>query len=104
VAGATGDDALAVLSADDEGSLLEAGDDGNAGGPAGNVVRNATIWSVHEFVENQVGGFDAVIEFLYVGGGCGHGQGCSDAKCLNKLSNHLKVSLLEQTFAKFQLL
>jgi hypothetical protein len=83
VAGAAGDDALAVLSAEHEGSLFVAGDDGDAGGSASDVVRNATIRSVHEFVENQVRGFDAVIEFLHVSGGCGHSQGCSDAKCLN---------------------
>ena len=67
MAGAAGDDSLAVLSADDEGALLEAGDNGDAGGAGGDVFRDALVGCGHELVENHVCGFDAVVKLLHVG-------------------------------------
>src|ERR1700733_2193300 len=89
MAGAAGDDALAVLSADDEGSLFEAGDDGDAGGAGGDVFWDALVRGVHDFVENELGCLNPFVEFLGIGGGCGDRQGCSDAKCVNKFLHHL---------------
>ena len=66
MAGAAGDDALAVLCANDKSCLFEAGNDGYAGGFGGDVVRDAAVWRGHEFVKNLVGSFDACVEFGFV--------------------------------------
>jgi hypothetical protein len=70
MAGAAGDDALSVLAADQEGTLLEAGDYCDAGGLRGYVVGDASVWGGHEFVKHHVGRFDAFIELLSVGCVC----------------------------------
>jgi len=97
VAGAAGDDALTVLSADDEGSFFEAGNDSDTGGFGGDVFRDSFVRSCHEFVEDEVGRFNALVEFCGVGGGgCDgqrQGQGRSGAECLNKLFRHRYFSL-----------
>jgi hypothetical protein len=67
VAGAAGDDALTIFAAYDEGTLLEARDDGDAGCVHCDVIGDATIGGSHQFMENFVGCFDAVIEFGFVG-------------------------------------
>jgi len=93
VAGAAGDDALTVLSADDEGSFFEGGHDGDASGLGGDAVGDALVGRAHELVKDFMGSFDALIEFLHVCCGCsnshGHGQGRSGAECLNKLSHFM---------------
>ena len=66
MAGAAGDDALAVLTADDEGSFLEAGNDGDAGSVRGYAIGKAVVGGVHEFVKNFMGCIDASIEFGFV--------------------------------------
>jgi len=71
--GAAGNDALTVLSADKEGALLEARNDGDAGGFGSDVIGDAFVGRIHELMKYLVGGFDAVIELLHVGGG-----GCSN--------------------------
>ena len=43
MAGAAGDDALAILAANDEGPLLEAGNDGDTGGMLGDLVGDALV-------------------------------------------------------------
>ena len=63
MAGAAGYEALTVFTADEEGTLFEAGDDGNAGGVHGDAIWNAAIGGCHEFVEHCVGRFDTIIEF-----------------------------------------
>ena len=102
VAGTAGDDALTVLCADDEGSLFEAGNNSDAGGFGSDVVGDAFIGRIHEFMKYLMGGFDAVVEFLDVGGGRRgdgdrHGQGRSRAECLNELSHCGWFSLLLRT-------
>ncbi len=63
MAGATGNDSLTVLGADDEGAFLKAGDDGDAGGFGGDVLRYAFVGCTHEFVQDGVCGLDALVEF-----------------------------------------
>src|ERR1700759_1606767 len=93
VAGSAGYYALAILAADDEGSLFEARDDGDAGSFGGNVVGNALVGSGHEFVQDCVSGFDTLIKLCHVGGcrcgdGDGHSQRRSGANGSDKLANH----------------
>jgi len=76
VAGAATDDALAVLSANDEGTLFEAGNNDDAGSMRGYAVGKAVIGGVHEFVKNCMGCVNARIEFGLVGGvGVGADEG-----------------------------
>ena len=63
MAGAAGDDALAVFGADDEGTLLEAGNHYDAGSMRGYAIGKAVIGGVHEFMKNLMGCVDARIEF-----------------------------------------
>jgi hypothetical protein len=67
MAGAAGDDALTILSAYEEGTLFEAGDNGDASCVHGNAIGNAAIGGGHQLVKNGVGRFDAVIQFGVVG-------------------------------------
>ena len=83
MAGATGDDALAVLCANDKRSFFVAGDDGDAGGVGGDAVGDTLVGRVHELVKNHVGGLDAMVEFLDVGGQCGHCDGRSETEHLD---------------------
>ena len=66
MAGAAGDDALAILAADDESGLLEAGDYGYAGCVHGNAVGDAAIGGGHKFVKDFMGCFDTAIEFGFI--------------------------------------
>ena len=93
MAGAAGDDSLTILCADDEGSFFEGGNDGDAGGTGGDVVGDALVGCCHEFVENEIGRFNAFIELLHVGGGrCGEGDSCGDACYLNYFFYHRNYS------------
>lgn len=74
MAGAAGDDTLTVLSTDEEGTLLEAGNDGDAGCVLRYAVWNALIGGGHDLVENFVGGLDTLIELGGVFGTRGHGR------------------------------
>jgi len=78
VASTAANDTLTILSAKDEGSFFEAGDDGDAGGFGGDVIRDAFVGGCHELMQDHVGCFDALIELCNVGcgrGGYCHGQG-----------------------------
>ena len=65
--GTAGDDALAIFTTDEEGTLLETGDDGNTGCVHGDAIGNAAIGSGHEFMQNFVGCLDTVIKLGVVG-------------------------------------
>ncbi len=69
VAGAAGDHALAVLSAYDECTFFEAGDDGDACGFGGDIVGDTFVGCGHEFVEDGVSGIDTLIKLCRVRGG-----------------------------------
>jgi hypothetical protein len=78
-------------------SFFEAGYDGDAGGFGGDVVGDAFVGRVHELVKDEVRGFNALIELLYVGRGGGgdgerHGEGCSGAECLKEPLVHSSIS------------
>ena len=66
MAGAAGDDALAVFAADDECSFLEAWNNGYAGSMRGYAIGKAVVGGVHEFMKNLMGCIDAGIEFGFV--------------------------------------
>jgi hypothetical protein len=82
-AGTTGDYALTILCADDEGSFLVAGDNSNACRVGGDAIGDPMVGRIHEFVKDHVGGLNAVVEFLDVSGQCWHGDGGSEAKHLD---------------------
>jgi hypothetical protein len=71
MAGAAGDDALAVFTADNKGSLLEAGDNGYAGCVHGNAIWNAAIGRGHQLMKNGMGFIDAFVELGMVLCECG---------------------------------
>ena len=104
VAGAAADYPLTVLAADDECSLFEAGNHGDAGGLGRDVSWQALVRGVHEFVQDGVRCFDAVVELLHVGRGrCGnrerHGERRSSAECLNEpFVHHISISLISPDF------
>jgi len=76
MAGAAGDDALTIFRADNKSTLLEAGNNGDAGSMRGHAIGKAVIGSVHEFVQNCMGCVDARIEFGLVSGvGVGADEG-----------------------------
>jgi len=103
--GAAADDALSVLSTEDEGSLFEAGNDGDASGFGCDVVRDAFVWGLHEFVKDSASGLDALIEFFDVCGGGGadgerHGERCGGAECLDEIFvHHISFSLVSLDFS-----
>jgi hypothetical protein len=68
VAGAAGHDALAIFGTDEEGTFLEAGDYGDAGCMHGDRVRDTAVGSCHKFVQNLVGGFNALVKLSFVSG------------------------------------
>ena len=68
-----GDHALAILRAEDEGTLDHPGDDGDAGGLLKDVHGDAAVLGGHDLVEDNFGGVDACLEV--VAGGAGEGRG-----------------------------
>jgi len=71
---AAGGDTLAVLRPDDEGALLIAGYDDDAGGPSQNALRDAFVGRGHHFLDHGLRAGEALIELRVVlSDGCERG-------------------------------
>ena len=99
MAGATGHDALTILSADNEGSFFEARYDGNACRLGGDALRDSFVGGTHEFVKDLMGGLDALVEFRDVGGQCWYGDGGSETKHLDDF--HIKLPFRREELLSF---
>jgi hypothetical protein len=78
MAGTTGDDALAILCANEKGSFFVAGDDSDTCRVGGDAIGDSMVGGIHELVKDHSGGLNALVEFLDVGGKCRHRDGGSE--------------------------
>ena len=66
---------MTILCANEKSSFFVAGDDGNACRVGGDTIGDSVVGGIHEFVKDHLGGRNALVEFLDVGGQCWHCDG-----------------------------